>query len=88
MVADVIQLRRPVGRPSPSALTVANDHLRAEVHSLRAERAQDVDAMRPAANRLAMVAAEFGPTAYAAALSILERLDRMERRDRKAGDAA
>lgn len=88
MVADVIELRRGRGRPSPVNLSIANDHLRAEVHSMRRERSDDIEAMRPAANRLAMVAAEFGPTAYAAALSILERLDRMERRGRKVGGAA
>lgn len=89
MVAEVISLteRRP-GRPSPKQLTVANDHLRAEVRALRVERSEDVEAIRPAAHRLAMVAREFGPEALSAAMTILARLDRMERRDRRAGGAA
>ena len=80
MVAEVLELRRKPGRPSPAALAIANDHLRAEVRALRVERTDDVLAMRPAAHRLAMVAREFGPEAYGAALIVLDRLDRMERR--------
>ena len=88
MVADIIELRRRPGRPSPERLAIANDHLRAEVRSMRVERQEDVDAIRPAANRLAMVAREFGPEALSAALSILARLERMERRGMRPGDAA
>lgn len=92
MAAELIQLHRGRGRPSAVALSIANDHLRAEVHSLRAERREDIEAIRPAAHRLAMVAREFGPEALGAAHLILERLERMERRDRKVlpfgGDAA
>lgn len=38
MAAEIIDLRRGRGRPSPEALVTANDHLRAEVHAMRTER--------------------------------------------------
>lgn len=85
MSAEPISLSARRGRPSHEDLGTLrrrNDLLRTEVRSLRVERAEDVEMIRPHLRRLELVAFEFGPAAMSSVTAIADRLDRMERRDR------
>lgn len=91
MVAEPIQLSARRGRPSRlhlEALQTTNEYLRSEVHTLRRDRQEDVDAIRPYLRRLEMVAVECGPAAMASVRGIEARLERMARRERRPKGAA
>ena len=79
MVAEVLQMRRPVGRASVAARM--RDVLKEEVHALRAEASEDAWFMRDPASRLRESAIRDGRLSdYADATALLARVERMRRR--------